>query len=61
MWRRIQRRQVNYEYERMFTEGAVAYFEVLHRQMSGGTKKDDKSLSQKLRDPIEDANRELPD
>jgi len=41
----------------MFKEEAVAYFEVLQRQMSGGTKENNKSLSQKLRDSIEDANR----
>lgn len=45
----------------MFKEGAVAYFEELQRQTSGGTKEKDKSLSQKLRDPVEDANRQLPE
>jgi len=48
---------VTYESERMFKEKAVAYFEVLHRQMSGGTKENDKNRSQKARDPVEDANR----
>jgi hypothetical protein len=43
----------------MFKEEAVAYFEVLQRQMSGNTKENDKGLSQKLRDPIEEANRQI--
>jgi hypothetical protein len=43
--------------KKMFKEGAAAYFEVLQLQMSGGTKENDKRLSQKLRDPVEDPNR----
>jgi len=48
---------VTYESERKFKEEAIVYFEVLERQMSGGTKEDDRCLNQKLRDPVEDANR----
>jgi len=39
---------VTYESEKKFKEGAVAYFEVLQRQTSGGTKENDKSRSQRL-------------